>query len=130
MERHRKGAARKKIRKALRLYASKHESLGYDCGDCIDNGNDTDRNCDGSGRRRFRIVTELGGSFNRCPKSWLRDDAEDVGEWLEDHRRLEKYNVMPTNSGTDDLDYEWLDAMDTIDREVERLRQWAEHNTT
>ena len=66
-------------------------------------------------------VTRLGARFNRCPKSWLIFEAREASGFLNDWGWLEKYQVLPKAGGLLDQDPRWVEAIDLIVAERQRV---------
>jgi len=75
---------------------------------------------------RFKHVTALGLSFDRCPKAWLRDDAgPEVTDALEDWARAGR-GALPLAGGYLDQPARFVEASRLIDAEVEVCQRVAE----
>ena len=71
----------------------------------------------------FVHVTRNGLRFDRCPKAWLRDEAAGAVALIDDWRHYNEHGVMPRAGGRHDQSPRFIDAVETIDDELVRLKR-------
>jgi hypothetical protein len=84
------------------------------------------RNCNGAKESSFKHVTSNGMSFDRCPKSWLRDEAQDQIGILNDWHWLKSHNIPPYSGGRYEQNPLFVESCDIIDGEVSVLQKREE----
>ncbi len=62
----------------------------------------------------FKHVTRGGLRFDRCPKAWIRDDAQAESLFLADFVFLENHKILPDPGGRLDQCPRFLEAVDVI----------------
>ena len=65
--------------------------------------------------QNFRHVTRGGLRFERCPKSWIRDEAREASQFVGDFAFLDRFNVLPNEGGRLDQCPRFLEAIDVIE---------------
>ena len=63
----------------------------------------------------FKHVTRGGLRFDRCPKAWIRDEAREAAQFLEDFAFLDRFGVLPEPGGKLDQDPRFLQSVDVIE---------------
>ena len=56
--------------------------------------------------------------FERCPRSWIRDEASEAAQTVNDVLWFHRYGQPPDDGGRLDQDPRWLDAVAIVDQEV------------
>lgn len=103
-------------------------ALAWDCEECVRDGLQADRNCDGADPD-FRFVGRSSGIvYDRCPKAALQQYRTEAALVLDAIRFL-RFRVLPDPGGWLDQDPVWLAAFELVDDEARRIeRQEAKLN--
>jgi len=67
-------------------------------------------------------VTNLGDRFERCPKSWIADEAYDESLLFRDFLDYSQTHVLPRVGGWLDQSPTWVDSHDVIKVAVAEVR--------
>lgn len=58
-----------------------------------------------------------------CPKKFIRDEQQGAVEVIRNYGRLKQHGVMPAAGGTDDQAPTFVDAIEVLDDETEKLKK-------
>ena len=70
-------------------------------------------------------MTVNGLRFERCPKSWLLDEAQEEAAMVADFLWLREHRTMPVSGGFLDQPPIYIETVRLIEDEIERLRAEA-----
>ena len=73
----------------------------------------------------FKHVTRNGLRFDRCPKAWVRDEAQQESLFLADFVFLDNHKILPNPGGRLDQCPRFLEAVDII--QIEKTNITIQH---